>query len=287
MLTTLASIPSPPRNTIGIGPVELHIYGIMIGIGVLFGILVARRRYEKYGGNPDLVDTVGLWAVVAGVVGARLAHVSTNLGTYIDDPLRVFAVWRGGLALYGGLFLGAIVGVILMRRHGGDVPRFLDACAIGIPIAQIFGRFGNYANQELYGYPTDLPWALEIDAGNRRPGFEEFETFHPTFMYEQLWNLFIVIGVLLLIEKRWPRFAPGNLLVGYFGLYSVGRFITEQFRIDTEFRLMGLSRNAWASLVIAIAAGVIFFVRERRHREAMPVVEPPPSPNADDEIADA
>jgi prolipoprotein diacylglyceryl transferase len=259
----IASIPSPPRNTIGVGPLDIHFYGIAIGIGVLLAIWVARRRYESYGGDPELMDKVGVIAVIAGVIGARLAHISTNLGTYLDDPLRVFAIWRGGLALYGGLLLGAIAGVYFTRRYQGDVPRFLDAAAVGIPLAQAIGRWGNYANQELYGRPTDLPWALEIDPQNRRPGFEAYETFHPTFLYESLWNLIVVIGLLLLIERKRPL-RPGSLFVAYLTLYSVGRFWLEQLRIDTTFRLFGLSRNAWVALAGVIAGVVVIVVRERR-----------------------
>jgi prolipoprotein diacylglyceryl transferase len=262
---TLGSIPSPPRNVIELGPLDLHVYGLAIAIGALVAILVARTRYGRYGGDPAQVARVGLWAIVAGVVGSRLAHVSTNLPTYIDDPLRVFAVWRGGLALYGGLLFGVVAGIWLARRRGGDVARFLDACAVGIPTAQIFGRFGNYFNQELYGYPTDVPWALEIDPENRLPEVAEHATFHPTFLYEQLWNLGIVASVLLLERRR--GFVPGNAFVGYLALYGIGRFVVEQFRIDTAFRLFGLSRNAWVALLLAAAAGAVFIVRERRARE--------------------
>lgn len=262
----LASIPSPSRNVIELGPLDLHVYGLAIAIGAGVAIIVARRRYARYGGDPDMVDRVGLWAIVAGVVGARLAHVSTNTHLYFTgegaNPLRVFAVWRGGLAFFGGLLLGAVVGVWLVRRWEGDLPAFMDAVAVGIPLAQAIGRFGNYFNQELYGYATDVPWALEIDPQNRPQGLADQATFHPTFLYEQLWNVGIA-GVLLLLERRRGA-VPGNLFVGYLALYGVGRFIVEQFRIDTTFRLFGLSRNAWVALLVAAAATTVFVVRERR-----------------------
>lgn len=265
----VASIPSPPRNSFNIGPLEIHVYGLAIAIGIIAAVVVVRGRYAAYGGDPDLVDQVALWAVIAGVVGARLAHVSTNLDIYLDDPLRVFAVWRGGLAFFGGILLGAIVGVWMMRRSHGDVRAFMDAGAVGIPLAQAVGRLGNYFNQELFGLPTDLPWGLEIDPENRPARFAEHETFHPTFLYEQLWNL-TIIAVLIAIDRR--RILPrGALFVVYLVMYGVGRFLLELIRIDTEFRFLGLSRNGWVALSAALIGTVVLVLWTRREGPREPV----------------
>ncbi len=261
-LHVLASFPSPPVTGFDLGPLDLRAYGVLIATGVLVAWTLTRRRYEAFGGDPDLADLVALRAVVFGFLGARLAYVSTHLDRFAgDDWWKVIAIWEGGLALFGGLTLGTITAVILLRRHEGDVAAFADAAAIGVPLAQAIGRWGNYFNQELFGTPTSLPWAVEIDPAFRPAAYAEFATFHPTFLYESLWNLALA-GVLLLVERR-GTLRRGTLFALYLAGYGVMRFLLELLRTDTTFRVLGLSRNGWVALVVVIGATVFAVRRER------------------------
>ena len=276
-----ASIPSPPANTIDIGPLTIHFYGIMIGIGVLVAAIVTTRRYERFGGDASILDRVILWTVIVGFVGARLAYVSTHTSRYQGRWYAVLFIWEGGLALYGGLTAGALAAVYMMRKLDGDFPMFADAIAVGLPLAQAIGRFGNYFNQELFGTPSTLPWAVEIDPQNRPAEYMEYETFHPTFLYEALWNVFVTVPIILYLERK------GKLAKGAsFPVYMIGvaidpdledpwdliqndviipvRFLTELVRTDTTFRFLGLSRNAYVSLAAILGGIVILVIVQRR-----------------------
>ncbi|MDX1689518.1 MAG: prolipoprotein diacylglyceryl transferase [Acidimicrobiia bacterium] len=261
-LTVLASIPSPPANTFELGPLEIHWYGVLIGLGVVAAAVITVKRYERFGGDPTGLDAVLTWVVLLGFAGARLAYVSTHLDRYEGRPWAVLFVWEGGLALFGGITAGALTAVVLLRRRGYDVWRFADAVAVGLPVAQAIGRWGNYVNQELFGTPSDLPWAVEIDPANRPAAFADAATFHPTFLYESLWNLLVVVPAILVLERR--GLLPKGAAIGvYLVLYGVIRFLTELLRTDTTFRLLGLSRNGWVSL-LAIGVGIGVVVWRRR-----------------------
>ncbi len=265
----VASIPSPSVNGIELGPFDLRAYGVLIATGVLVAWTLTRRRYEAMGGDPEVADLVALRAVVLGFLGARLAYVIPRLDRFAgDDWWRVFAIWEGGLALFGGLTLGAITAIVLLRRHGGDIGAFADAAAIGVPLAQAIGRWGNYFNQELFGTPSRLPWAVEIDPVHRPAAYAEFATFHPTFLYESLWNLALA-GTLLLVERR-TSLRRGNLFALYAAGYGVMRFLLELIRTDTTFRFLGLSRNGWVSLLLVVGATAVVVVRERRGEGSPP-----------------
>ena len=253
MSPTLASFPSPSQNVLEIGPLTIHFYGIMIAIGVIVAVLVAKRRYQRFGGSGDVVERVSIWAVAIGFLGARLGYVITHTGDFIDRPWGVLFIWEGGLALYGGLTVGALTAIFLLRRWKGDVLAFGDAAAVGIPLAQAIGRLGNYFNQELFGTPTDLPWAVEIDPNiAAAAGYSGFTTFHPTFLYESLWNIFLTAGIILWLERR-GKLAKGSSIALYLIIYGAGRFLMELMRTDTTYRLLGLSRNGW------ISAGAVLF----------------------------
>ncbi|HLU30360.1 MAG TPA: prolipoprotein diacylglyceryl transferase [Acidimicrobiia bacterium] len=254
----LASIPSPPINDIQIGPLRLTFYGIFIAIGVALAWALSRRRYVAGGGDGEVVERVLLWMVILGFLGARMAYVSTHLSNFSDSWWKVIAIWEGGLALYGGITVGALVGIFLMRRWNGDMLLLLDSAAVGVPLAQAVGRWGNYFNQELFGTPTDLPWGLEIDPARRPAAYPDAPTFHPTFLYESLWNLGLV-ALMLWLERRYPQ-VRGRLVSVYFVGYGVIRFLLELIRTDTTFRFLGMSRNGWVSIGVVLAGIVLFRV---------------------------
>ena len=252
----LASIPSPSVNGFEIGPLRVTFYGILITLGVLVAWRLTRSRFEARGGDPDSLERLLLRVVVFGFLGARLAYVSTHLSRYEGEWWKVIAIWEGGLALYGGITAGAITIFLYSRRWGLELPDVLDSLAPSLPIAQAIGRWGNYFNQELFGTPTDLPWGLEIDPANRPAAFPDAATFHPTFLYESLWNLALAAFILWLDRRSLvPR---GRLIAVYLGGYGLIRFLLELIRTDTTFRLLGLSRNGWVSLaVVGIAVAVM------------------------------
>jgi prolipoprotein diacylglyceryl transferase len=257
----LASFPSPSFDTLSLGPLEVHVYGILIATGVAVAFSFARRRYVARGGDGEQVERILLRAVVFGFLGARGAYVLPRLDRFAgDDWWRVIAIWEGGLALFGGLTVGTITALWLARRWSADLPTLADAAAPAIPLAQAIGRWGNYFNQELFGTPTDLPWAVEIDPRHRPAAYADAATFHPTFLYESLWNL-AVVAILLWIERR-GRLRPGSLIGVYLVLYGIGRFLLELIRTDTTFRVLGLSRNAWVAIAVGVGAAVWLWRRE-------------------------
>ncbi len=273
-MLTLASIPSPPQNTFEIGPLTIHFYGIMIGIGVLVAAIVTQKRYERFGGDPTILDRVILWTVLIGFAGARLAYVSTHTARYQGRWYAVLFIWEGGLALYGGLTAGALAAVYMMRKLDGDFPMFTDAVAVGLPLAQAIGRFGNYFNQELFGTPSTLPWAVEIDPANRPAEYVDFETFHPTFLYEALWNVFITVPVILYAERRFDLRKGASFPI-YMIVYGTVRFLTELLRTDTTFRLLGISRNGYVSIGAILGGAVLLYLIQTRgaRREPASTVE--------------
>ncbi len=262
MIIALLSIPSPPSNAFDIGPLVVHYYGILMGVAVLVGFAITTRRYERFGGDPQQLERILLWAIAIGFLGARLAFISTRLPRYSGRPWAVLYLWEGGIAMFGGLTVGAIAAVVMLRRSGQDSWTFFDAVALGLPIAQAIARWGNYMNQELFGTPTKLPWALEIDPAHRPGQFSTVETFHPTFLYESLWNLFIIVPALLWLERR-GKLPRGALIGVYFVLYGIIRFLNELLRTDTSFRFLGLSKNGWVSIA-ATLIGIGIVVARRR-----------------------
>jgi prolipoprotein diacylglyceryl transferase len=265
-MTPLAFIPAPPTNGFHLGPLFLHLYGLCIALGVLAAFWLANRRWVQAGGKPGELERPGIWAVAAGFLGGRLGYVATHTGAFHGKWWEVLYIWNGGLALYGGLTLGILTGMWAARRYHLPVLRALDAAIPAIPLAQAFGRWGNYFNQELFGTPTTLPWALRVDPEFRPPQYRQFETFHPTFLYESLYNL-LVVAILLRVSAT-RRLRPGSLSLLYLVLYGAGRFGLELLRTDTTYRLFGLSRNAYISLAVVIGGSVWLFLRERRRPAA-------------------
>ncbi len=264
-LSRLGAIPSPPENGIGVGPLQLRAYGLAIAGGVLVAVWVAQRRWAARGGNPADVSHLATWSVIAGLVGARAYHVITDSHRFQGRWLHAFAVWEGGLGIPGGLLAGVLAGVILARRRELPAAQLLDVVAPAIPIAQAIGRLGNWFNQELFGRPTDLPWGLRIDVAHRPDGYEQYATFHPTFLYEALWNLALA-GLLVLYERRRPGARPGTLFACYVGGYGLGRLWVEALRIDEATRVAGLRVNIWVSLVAIIGSAIVVAMLHRRGR---------------------
>jgi prolipoprotein diacylglyceryl transferase len=262
-----ASIPSPQDGTLDIGPLSLHVYGILLAVGVVVATLIAGRRWVRWGRDRAIFDTLVIWIVIGGLIGARLYHVATDSEKFEGDWVRVLEVWKGGLSIWGVLIGGVIAIVIACRIKHVEVPLVLDAIVPGVVVAQAIGRFGNWFNQELFGEPTTLPWALEIDPAHRPPGFEQFATFHPTFLYESLYCL-LIFGVLLWVERRWTM-RNGQTAALYLATYCFGRFWLENLRID-EAKLVGPLRvNAWVSL-LALLGGVAWFLWAGRNGRVDP-----------------
>jgi prolipoprotein diacylglyceryl transferase len=255
----LASIPSPSSGAIHLGPLQLRAYGLMIALGVIVAVKVASARWEKRGGHAEDISAIATWAVPAGLIGARLYHVATDYQRFQGHWLQVFAIWKGGLGIWGGVALGALVGWLVARRRGLDATLALDACAPAIALAQAIGRFGNYFNQELFGRPTDVPWAVRIDPAHRPDRYIDVATFHPTFLYESLWNL-LVVSFLLLVERR-VRFRKGGLFALYVAAYTVGRFWIEALRVDDTHHILGLRLNDWTSLIVFVVATIVLWTR--------------------------
>ena len=285
----IASIPSPSRNGLELGPLELRAYGVMIALGVVAAVWLSRRRWETRGGDPEQISRIALWAVPAGVVGARLYHVITDWHRFQDEGwLEAFAIWNGGLGIPGGMAAGILVGLWMIRRQGMDRGETLAAMVPTLPLAQAIGRLGNWFNQELFGSPTDLPWGLEIDEAHRPAEHPSVETFHPTFLYESVWNL-LLCGVLLGIDRRMRRRAnstlfaeadrvssPGSLLAVYVGGYGLGRLWIEAVRIDPASLLLGVRVNIWMSLVLIVTSALyLLWTRGRSgprpRRPVMPI----------------
>jgi prolipoprotein diacylglyceryl transferase len=271
----LASIPSPSSGAIHLGPLQIRAYGLMIAIGVVAAVKFASWRWEQRGGKPEDLTAMATWAVPAGLVGARLYHVATDYQRFQGQWLDAFAIWKGGLGIWGGVALGALVGVIVARRRGCDAAAMLDACAPAIPLAQAIGRVGNWFNQELFGKPSGLPWAVRIDVAHRPDAYVAVPTFQPTFLYEILWNL-LVVGVVLLVERR-TRLRTGSLFAVYVAAYTVGRFWIEALRIDDAHHILGLRLNDWTSIVVFVGAMTVLAVRRpsRRPDDAGDAVDVP------------
>jgi len=259
----LASIPSPSFSVFDIGPLSIHVYGILMGIAVATAYVILVRRYEGFGGERAVAESAGFWAIVIGFVGARLGYVLPRIGDYSADWLGGFGIWEGGIALLGGLTFGAAAALFVVHRRRGDLFRFADAAAVALPAAQAIGRWGNYFNQELFGTPTSLPWGLEIDPENRPALYPDAETFHPTFLYEMLWNVGLI--VLLLWLERHRQLRRGTSIALYMILYSVARFLLELIRTDSPYRFWGLSRNGWVSLAVILAGlALLWWIYRRR-----------------------
>ena len=273
MTSLLASIPSPSSGELSLFGFSIHAYGLMIALGVVAGVWLAGRRMEAAGvGTRDDMSSIAMWAVGAGIIGARLYYVVTDKSQPWKEPGRWLKVWEGGLGIPGGLLAGVLVAVWAIKRRGLPVGGVLNAAAPGVPLAQAIGRLGNWWNQELFGRPTDLPWALKVsDSTAEKAGFAPGTTFHPTFLYEMLWNLALCV-LLIVIGKRF-MLRGGRLLVIYVLGYSIGRFWVEGLRIDPATSGGGWRLNQWTALVAGVLAAAYLLIDWQRHRGDAPIAD--------------
>jgi prolipoprotein diacylglyceryl transferase len=265
---TLAAIPSPDQGVWYLGPFPLRAYALCIIAGVVVAIWLGERRWVARGGKRGQVGDIAIWAVPFGLVGGRLYHVVTDYQLYFGEgrePITALYVWQGGLGIWGAIALGALGAWIGARRAGLRFAPLADALAPGIVIAQAIGRWGNWFNQELFGRPTTLPWGLEIDREYRPDGLLGYATFHPTFLYEFLWNLGVA-GLLIWADRRF-RIGHGRLFALYVMGYTAGRGWIEHLRVDDVQMddVFGLRLNVWTSLVVFLAAAAYFVWSARRH----------------------
>jgi len=261
-----ASIPSPSANGFQVGPFFVHAYGLCYVVGITAAVLICSRRWEARGGNRELVQEVALWGVPAGLIGGRLYFVVTSWSEVPDHWWGPLAIWQGGLGIWGGIVGGVLGGLWVLRRRHADVWAFFDAAAPAILVAQAIGRVGNYFNQELFGRPTSLPWGLEIDPEHRPAGYASYTTFHPTFLYEIIWDLALAAALVWLGHHR--RIRPPGLFALYVAGYSLGRIGEELLRVDPSHHILGLRLNFYVAVLLLIG-GLAWFVATQRDARAL------------------
>ncbi len=264
----VAAIPSPSSGSIHLGPLKLNAYGLMIALGVIIAVRIAGRRAAARGvTDADGFAAIAMWGVPAGVVGGRIYHVVTSTESFRGRWVEALYVWQGGLGIWGGILCGVLAGLWKARRMGLDPLWVLTCAAPAIAVAQAVGRWGNWFNQELFGRPTDLPWALSVSAGTAADaGYPAGTTFHPTFLYESLGCLLIAWMLVRIEKKRDP--ARGRLFAHYVVLYTAMRFFIEGLRVDPARGTGGLRLNQWVSLAVLSVAGLFLLVDRRRSRGA-------------------
>lgn len=256
-----------------VGPLFVHFYGVIIMSGALVAAWLAARQARQRGQDPEFVWDSLPWILIGGVVGARLWHIFTpppsmvergiTVQYYLTHPLDALAIWRGGLGIPGAVIGGGLALYIYCRKRHVSFAKWVDIVAPSLALGQAIGRWGNFVNQELYGMPTDLPWGIFIEPAYRVPGFEQFSHFHPTFLYESLWN-FANMALLLWIGRKFvDQLIDGDILLVYLMVYPVGRFLLEFLRLDSA-QVAGINANQTIMAVVAIlSAGSLFF----KHRQ--------------------
>nr|BFE58038.1 prolipoprotein diacylglyceryl transferase [Dactylosporangium thailandense] len=266
----LAAIPSPARGVWHLGPVPIRAYALCIIAGIIVAVWLTQRRWVASGGRGEDVVDVAIWAVPFGIAGGRIYHVVTDPELYFAEgrsPIRALFIWDGGLGIWGAIALGAVGAWIGCRRLGISLPSFADAAAPGVALAEAIGRLGNYFNQELYGRPTNLPWALRIDPAHRPAATRDIALYHPTFLYEALWCL--GVAALVIWAERRFHLTNGRAFALCVAAYTVGRGWVEMLRVDTVNHILGLRLNTFTSAIVFIAAVLVLW-RTRPRPKAEP-----------------
>ncbi len=267
-----ASIPSPSTSGFDLGPFEVHAYGLAYVAALALGVLIVVRRWEAQGGTRQLVYDVTLWAFPAGLIGGRLYFDLTSSNLVPPHWWGPLAIWDGGLGIWGGIALGSAVGLWRLRRAGVSPAPFMDAAAPALLVGQAVGRIGNYFNQELFGGPSGLPWALRISPAHRPTGYESFASFHPTFLYELIWNLALAAFLVWLGHHR--RIRPPGLFALYVTGYSAFRIFEESLRVDPAHHVFGLRLNFYVACLLTVL-GAAWFVASQRGPAATPTRSSP------------
>jgi prolipoprotein diacylglyceryl transferase len=298
--TVLASFPSPSQGVWYLGPVPIRAYALFIIVGIVAALIIGDRRWEARGGERGVIYDIALWAVPFGLIGGRLYHIITDWPKYFGEGgagfIGALRIWDGGLGIWGAVALGGVGAWIACRQRGIPLPAFGDAIAPGIVLAQAIGRLGNYFNQELYGRPTDLPWALEIyerqsangvvspDLANGVSTGELYATVHPTFLYELLWNL-LIFAVLIWVDRRF-KIGHGRLFALYVAGYCLGRFWIELLRSDHASLIADIRVNSFTSTFVFIGAVVYIMVAPKGREDPDSLKGKPRDGSVIDELAD-
>ena len=291
-MTVLAAIPSPTQGVWELGPLPIRAYALCIVAGIIAAVLITEKRWVARGGAPGDVLDIAVWAVPFGIIGGRIYHVISSPRPYFGadgDPLRAFAIWEGGLGIWGAIAFGGVGAWIACRRRGIPLPAFADALAPGLLVAQAIGRLGNWFNNELYGGPTDLPWGLKIyewDGTKAVVGADGqpllLGTFHPAFLYELLWCL-AAAAVVVWADRRF-RLSHGRAFALYVATYCLGRLWIELLRTDPAETFFGVRLNVFTSIILGLLAVAYMFWQRGRPREVIargPAQEPANDPGSD------
>lgn len=256
-----------------LGPLYIHYYGIILMIGSLAGAWLATVEAKRKGQDPDIVWDALVWILISAIIGARLWHILTpppsmveqGITTYyyFTHPLAAIAVWKGGLGIPGAVIGGLIAAYFFSKKRNLNFPMWVDIAAPAIALGQAIGRWGNYVNQELYGAPTDLPWGINIDPQNRIPGYQQFERYHPLFLYESIWNLGNMFLLLWLSRHYDKKMKDGDLFLVYLIVYPFGRFLLEFLRLDSS-EISGINANQTLMLIVMIFAAAALVIRHRK-----------------------
>ena len=277
---TLAYIPSPTISQFSIGPVTIHIYALCILMGIVLAVWITTTRWKKLGGNFDQVLDITLVSVPAGIIGARLYHIITTPERFFGpdgDWAEMFRIWNGGLGIWGGVLFGALAAWIWCRHKHYPMALLADAIAPGLLVAQAVGRLGNWFNQELYGAPTTLPWGLKLNMEGTAIGHSEQcydgatcpsgTLFHPTFLYEMIWNLIGAAIIVYIGSKAMKKLKAGSLFAVYIMWYTLGRTWIESLRIDYAHEFLGVRINVWVSMAVFVLGAVSFIVVQQMGKD--------------------